>query len=1573
MRFQVTAVIVLAAALAWSLPAAAQTPTISEIRIDQPGTDNDEYFELSGPGGSSLDGYTYIVIGDGAGGSGVIEAVVDLAGQSIPAGGLFVAAESTFTLGTADLTATLNFENSDNVTHLLVQGFTGANGDDLDTDDDGVLDVTPWSQVADCVALIETPGSGDLVYCTTTVGPDGSFVPAHVFTCGGTWTIGQYDPAAGDDTPGGANACGAPPGEATLLLSEIAVTPTAGEFIEIFNPTSSVIDLSDVYITDATYAPGGVFYYNIVTGADAGGGGYGDFHARFPDGAAIAPGEYQTIALAGSADFAATYGTNPTYELYEDDGAPDAIPDMREAFPGSINGQGALTNSGEVVILYTWDGQSDLVQDLDYALWGDGAEAVDKTGVSIDGPDADSTPSTYLDDTPTASQDVIAGSGHATGMSWHRVDVDEGAETASGGNGLTGHDETSEDLSNTWAEKTPTPGSGLPVQPPKVVLLSEIVVTPTAGEFIEIHNPTGETVDLTNYYLTDATYAPGGVFYYNIVTGADAGGGGYGDFHARFPDGATIAPGEYQTIALAGSADFAATYGTNPTYELYEDDGAPDGIPDMREALPGSINGQGGLSDGGEVVILYYWDGQSDLVTDIDYVLWGDGAEAVDKTGVSIDGPDADSTPSTYLDDTPTASQDVVAPGAHAAGNSFQRVDITEGTESRTGGNGVDGHDETSENLSVTWAEAPGTPGDGQGTGWVVNEINADPDATNGDANGDGTVNTSEDEFVEIVNVSGADMDISGWTLADGYSVRHVFPAGTVVPDGCSVVVFGGGTLLGYFGGSVAQTASTGALGLNNSGDTITLATADGIVLASVTYDGLAGNNQSITLDPDITGTTWVLHSTATGSGGALFSPGTMIDGSRFAGCAAPPGNLTIAEIQGAGMASPWVNQIVTTTGNVVTAVGPAGFFIQTPEGADDGDPETSEGLYVYTGSAPGVAVGDVVDVTGLVTEYYDLTEITGSPTVTVKGSGAALPAPVVFDGTNPPPVQPQPENAKERYEGMLVSFAGTASGPTDRYGDLPVVAAAARPFREPGIEYPGLPGLPVWDGNPEIFEVKADALGLPAADLPAGAAVTATGPFAYSFGDYQVWPTAFSASGTASATPVRDRAPGEFTIGSQNLYRLFDDQDDPANGDPVLTTEEYHLRLTKFSLLIRNVLKAPDVLVVQEAENLAVLQDLADWIQSDDPAIVYTPYLVEGNDPSGIDIGMLVRDTVQVDSVTQVGASATFTYGGNTFDVWSRPPLVLEGSYIANGTPFPVTVIGVHFRSRLNIEGDGGGFARQKRYEQAAWLADHVQSLQSADPGIHLVVAGDFNAFEFTDGYVDVLGMVTGNPDPAGALLPAPDLVDPDLHNHTLDVPAADRYSFVQEGTAEVLDHVLSSSALAAWTRGAQFARAAADAPAALADDPSTPLRATDHDGVVLFVMSDADGDGIPDDTDDCDATLAPAIETEQASPSVVTGTATDCSGIASVELGPGSTGLLLTTAGNPGDPTWTFTVRLVPGAETGSGTVVVTDLDGLSSSRPVTLAPEALPIPVLDGRGILLLALLLAGGGLILLRRSG
>jgi len=166
--------------------------------------------------------------------------------------------------------------------------------------------------------------------------------------------------------------------------------------------------------------------------------------------------------------------------------------------------------------------------------------------------------------------------------------------------------------------------------------------------------------------------------------------------------------------------------------------------------------------------------------------------------------------------------------------------------------------------------------------GLTINEILADPGSgLSGDANGDGVRSGSADEFIEIVyDTPGSPLDLSGWTLSDATSVRHLFPGGTVLDPYSAMVVFGGGSPVGSFGGALVQIASSGGLGLNNSGDTVTLSDGAGMDITA-TYGSEAGDNQSITLDPDITGS-FTRHTTAAGSGGMRFSPGTMVGGSPF-------------------------------------------------------------------------------------------------------------------------------------------------------------------------------------------------------------------------------------------------------------------------------------------------------------------------------------------------------------------------------------------------------------------------------------------------------------------------------------------------------------------------------------------------------------------------------------------------------------------------------------------------------------------------------------------------------------------
>jgi uncharacterized protein (TIGR03437 family) len=184
----------------------------------------------------------------------------------------------------------------------------------------------------------------------------------------------------------------------------------------------------------------------------------------------------------------------------------------------------------------------------------------------------------------------------------------------------------------------------------------------------------------------------------------------------------------------------------------------------------------------------------------------------------------------------------------------------------------------------------------------LINEFLADPPGaaatdTIGDANRDGVRDASDDEFIELVNTTTRDIDISGYrilTRGTGADVlRHEFSAGTILRSCSAVVVFGDGNSKfnpddPEFGGALVVKASTHSLSLVNSGGVITLEDQASTIGNLVTYGGSSGlnadNNQSLTRSPDITGN-FAQHQAASG-GARLFSPGTQINGAAFSSCA---------------------------------------------------------------------------------------------------------------------------------------------------------------------------------------------------------------------------------------------------------------------------------------------------------------------------------------------------------------------------------------------------------------------------------------------------------------------------------------------------------------------------------------------------------------------------------------------------------------------------------------------------------------------------------------------------------------
>jgi hypothetical protein len=162
--------------------------------------------------------------------------------------------------------------------------------------------------------------------------------------------------------------------------------------------------------------------------------------------------------------------------------------------------------------------------------------------------------------------------------------------------------------------------------------------------------------------------------------------------------------------------------------------------------------------------------------------------------------------------------------------------------------------------------------------------------------------------------------------------------------------------------------------------------------------------------------------------------------------------------------------------------------------------------------------------------------------------------------------------------------------------------------------------------------------------------------------------------------------------------------------------------------------------------------------------------------------------------------------------------------------------VLNLHLRSLIGIEGSTAGFVRNKRHQQAISIANMVQDLQTAG---NLVVLGDFNAFQFTDGYVDVFNQIAGLPS-LGAQFPPLNIVAPPLSDQLQSLPASERYSYVFEGSAQALDHCLTSSFNGLTINGMQYARGNADFPEAYELSLENPLSASDHDGLVLFLESE-------------------------------------------------------------------------------------------------------------------------------------
>lgn len=215
-----------AVAAAFALSGAAYAVTINEVVANDVGADDYEFVELCGTG--SLDGLTLVIIeGEGTTAKGLIDVAIPLSG---PISGYYVIGDAAVS---PNLLQAAGWIENGGETVLLVSGFTGSIGTDIDANDDGIADVAIGT-IVDGVGFA-LPSSGDATYFgVPTLGPDTGDTGTSNFDvaglvrcrdCDGAWGMiclnGTEPTGAGCDTsnpfnpysveyvsPGTANPCG---------------------------------------------------------------------------------------------------------------------------------------------------------------------------------------------------------------------------------------------------------------------------------------------------------------------------------------------------------------------------------------------------------------------------------------------------------------------------------------------------------------------------------------------------------------------------------------------------------------------------------------------------------------------------------------------------------------------------------------------------------------------------------------------------------------------------------------------------------------------------------------------------------------------------------------------------------------------------------------------------------------------------------------------------------------------------------------------------------------------------------------------------------------------------------------------------------------------------------------------------------------------------------------------------------------------------------------------------------------------------------------------------------------------
>jgi predicted extracellular nuclease len=735
-------------------------------------------------------------------------------------------------------------------------------------------------------------------------------------------------------------------------------------------------------------------------------------------------------------------------------------------------------------------------------------------------------------------------------------------------------------------------------------------------------------------------------------------------------------------------------------------------------------------------------------------------------------------------------------------------------------------------------------------TGLVINEVYG---------GGGNSGATYTNDFVEISNRSGSAISV------DGDSVQYhsgsqsgswqLTPVSGSIAAGDTYLVqesqgTGGTTPLPtpQATGTIAMSATSGTVALVAGATALTCgdsASCESASIDLVGYGTAAISETSPAVGASNTESVQRSAGPDTDDNAADFTAGAPTPmGSSGGGTGPQPGPLAIHDIQGTTFVSPYDNDAVTNVPGIVTGIrtsGSEGYWIQDPS-PDDND-ATSEGIFVYTGSAPTVSVGDSVLVSGKVEEYYPLasgdtvsttsnlsvTEIEDA-TATVLSSGNPLPAPEVITPSTVPdtyapdlgggnientPIQPDRSALDfwESREGMLVEVDDArVVGPSDSYGEQYITTKpdADETYRG-GAELLGENEIP--SGRLEVVAANGFNPEVSVGDVFSGATI---GPVDYSqYGGYLVAATQLGAVQSGGLQPVvaAPQSSAQLSIATYNVENL-------APTDPP----------SKFQALAQGIvtnLADPDIIAVEEiqdddgATDDGVV-DAGQTIATLTNAIVaaggpqYASEEIDpvndqdGGEPGGnirivflynpARVSFLARGDASVDRSTtgtkvvkgaSGGANLTLSPGriDPTNPVWtsSRKPLVGIFQFRTK----KVFVIANHFDAKLGDQNQDGRFqfpaqsSATQRAGQAQVEHDFVQKILTTSKKAEVVVLGDLNDYQFSPA---LSALETGTADGSG-----PSILT-DLIN---TLPVDEQYTYVYDGVSEVLDHILTTSTI--------------------------------------------------------------------------------------------------------------------------------------------------------------------------------